>query len=102
MRRLTRLRRLLTLHETRRALVSAVRSGSIRDVARRARSDRAGLLREIRDPSNARAYLRAVARHPATHELAEVGMMALPGRYLRLGWVATRVANRLIRGQRRR
>jgi hypothetical protein len=97
MRRLTRIRRLLTLHETRRAMVSAVRSGAAIDLARRVRSDRAGLLRDVRDPSTARTYLWAVARHPATHELAAVGMMALPSRYLRLGWVAARVATGLVR-----
>lgn len=97
MRRLTGIRRLLTLRETRRTLVSAVRSGAAQDLVRRIRSDRAALLREVRDPSAARAHLWAVARHPATHELASVGMLALPSRYLRLGWAAARVANRLMR-----
>lgn len=97
MRRLTSIRRLLTLHETRRAIVSGVRSGAVADLARRVRSDRAALFREVRDPSTARTRLWAVARHPATHELASVGMMALPSRYLRLGWAAGRVALGLAR-----
>jgi hypothetical protein len=97
MKGLTRFRRLLTLHETRRALVSAARSGVPREVLRRARSDRRGLLREWRDPSTARAAFWAVARHPATHELVDVGMLTLPGRYVRLGWHAARFANGLRR-----
>ena len=99
MKRLARIRRLLTLHETRRAVLSALRSGAARDLARRARSDRRALVRDLRNPANARAYLLAAARHPATHELATVGMMVLPSRYLRLGWAAARVAGRLKRGR---
>jgi hypothetical protein len=95
--RIARILRLATLRETRGALVRGVRSGAFRDLARRARKDRSALLRDLRNPSTARAFVSAAVRHPATRELADVGLTFLPGRYLPLGWVASWAANRILR-----
>jgi hypothetical protein len=95
--RLLRLLRLATLHETRAAIVSGIRSRALRRYARRALSDRPALVRELRNPATARAFVRAAVGHPATRELADAGMLLLPGRYLPVGWAATWVANRILR-----
>jgi hypothetical protein len=95
--RLARIVRLASLRETRRAITGAARSPELRALARRTRTDRRGLLRDLRDPANARAFVRAVVRHPAARELASAGMLVLPGRYLPLGWVAAWAANRVLR-----
>lgn len=87
--------RLATLPETRRLVVAAARSDALRDAARRVRSDRAGLLRDLADPATSAALVRDVIAHPATRELASVGLVMLPGRYLPIGWAASRLYRRI-------
>ncbi len=95
--RFARLIRLATLPETRRAVLAAAHSPALRDIAQRASTDRAGLLRDLRSPAHARGLLRDAVRHPATRELADAGLMFLPIRYLPVGWAASRVARRVLR-----
>lgn len=95
--RLARAVRLGTLPETRSVIVAAAQSAALRDVARRAANDRAALVRDLRNPANARDFVRSAARHPAARELASAGLMFLPGRYLPLGWAASWVARRVLR-----
>lgn len=95
--RLARVVRLATLPETRGVIVAAAQSDALRDVARRAVNDRAALVRDLRNPANARAFVRNAARHPAARELASAGLMFLPGRFLPLGWAATWAAHRVLR-----
>jgi len=83
-----------TLPETRRLIMATARSATLREVARRAVNDRAALMRDLRNPGNARDVVRSAARHPAARELATAGLIFLPGRYLAVGlaaWVARRV-----------
>jgi hypothetical protein len=94
--RLARLARLATLPETRSAIVAAGRSEILRDVARRAVHDRSALIRDLRDPANARDLVRTAARHPAARELASAGLLFLPGRYLPIGWAATWASRRIL------
>ena len=96
MTRLARLLRIATLHQTRKAILEAARSATLRDFARRTATDRAALIEELRDPATARRMVRAIAHHPATRELASAAMLLLPGRYLRLGWVAAWAARRVL------
>lgn len=95
--RLARVVRLLTLPETRGVIVAAARSKTYRDLPRRAVNDRAALVRDLRDPANARELVRSAARHPATRELADAGLNRLPGRYLPLGLAASRATHRILR-----
>jgi hypothetical protein len=95
--RLARAVRLGTLPETRSVIVAAAQSAALRDVARRAANDRAALVRDLRNPANARDFVRSAARHPAARELASAGLMFLPGRYLPLGWAASWAARRALR-----
>jgi hypothetical protein len=95
--RLARIARLATLPETRGVIIAAARSEAVRDITRRARNDRAGLLRDLSNPTNARDLLRNAAQHPATRELASASLMLLPWRYLPLGWAATWAAGRVFR-----
>ncbi len=95
--RLARLGRLLSLPETRGLVMAAGRSETLRDIAQRAVHDRASLVRDLRNPANARHLLRSAARHPAVRELAEVGVMVLPVRFLPLGIAATWATRRLLR-----
>ena len=95
--RLARLVRVVTLPETRGLIVAAAQSDTLRDIGRRAVHDRAALMRDLRNPANARDLVRSVARHPATRELASAGLMFLPARYLPVGWVATWVTHRVLR-----
>jgi hypothetical protein len=92
-----KLARLATLPETRSLIVAVARSETARDIARRARSDRAALVRDLGNPANARDLVRSAATHPATRELATAGLIFLPGRYVPLGWVATWAARKAIR-----
>ena len=94
---LTKVVRLTTLPETRRAIIAAVRTGRARDLAWRASNDRRALLRELRDPTNAFGLLRTAVRHPATRELGTASVMFMPGGYLRFGWVALWAGRRLLR-----
>jgi hypothetical protein len=100
--KLALLARLATLPETRGAVLAASRSETVRDIARRARSDRAGLVRELRDPATARGLIRGAATHPATRELASVGLIFVPGRYVPLGWAAMWAGGRVGRRVYRR
>lgn len=95
--RLARLAHLATLSETRGVIVAAAHSATLRDFARRAVNDRAALVRDLRNPANARALVRGAARHPATLELANAGLMFLPGRYLPLGLAASWATRRVLR-----
>jgi hypothetical protein len=92
----TKLIRLATLPETRRAVVVAARSDALRDVTHRARSDRSGLVRDLARPRQAVGLVRSALLHPATRELANVGYVLLPGRYLAVGWAATRLSRRVL------
>lgn len=93
----TRLIRFVTLPETRHLLAAARRSDEVRRLLRRARSDRSGLARELADPRKTAGLARQAIVHPATLELANVGLAMLPLRYLPVGWVATRLSRRLMR-----
>jgi hypothetical protein len=95
--RFARLARLATMPETRGVIAAAARSDIVRDVARRASNDRAGLARDLTNPANARAIARSAVRHPATAELANAGLMFLPIRYMPIGWAATWAAHRILR-----
>jgi len=95
--RLARIGRILTLPETRGLIMAAGRSETLRDIARRAVHDRAALVRDLRNPANARYLIRSAVRHPAVRELADVGVMVLPVRYLPLGMAATWATRRLLR-----
>jgi hypothetical protein len=94
---LARLCRILTLPATRGVIVAAARSEALRDIGHRAVHDRGALVRDLGNPANARGLVRDAARHPATRELANAGLMFLPIRYLRLGWATTWVAHRVLR-----
>jgi hypothetical protein len=93
----TKLIRFATLPETRHAIVAAASSPVLRDLARRAATDRAELARDLRKPANVRDLLRDTVRHPATRELGGVGFMLLPGRYLPLGLAAGWATRGLLR-----
>ncbi len=95
--RVARVVRLVTLPETRSAIAAAARSETLRDIARRARTDRPALVRDLSNPDNAREIVGNAARHPATRELATAGLMFLPVRYIPLGWVATWAAGKFLR-----
>src|SRR5450756_869325 len=95
--RLGHLVRLVTLPETRGLIAAAARSETLRDIGQRAVHDRGALLRDLRNPANARDLVRSAARHPAVRELASAGLMFLPLRYLPVGWAATWVAHRVVR-----
>lgn len=96
-RRVRRLRALLTLPETRQLIVTTVRTAPWRQLARRAATDRRGLIRDVTDPANARRLARDAISHPATAELANAGVLLLPLRYTPVAWVATWVARRVLR-----
>jgi hypothetical protein len=95
--RIMRLARLATLPETRRAVLAAAHSPALREIAQRASADRAGLIRDLRTPANARELLRGAVRHPATRELANASLMFLPIRYIPLGWAASRAGSSVLR-----
>lgn len=92
----TKLLRLATMPETRHVIVAASRSVALRDLARRARSDRSGLLRDLARPSTTVGLVRDVIGHPATRELANVGYILLPSRYLPAGWAAMWLSRRVL------
>jgi len=83
---ITKLVRLATLPETRRLIGRASASDGLRDVAFRARTDRVGLARDLADPAHAWRRTRLAIAHPATHELARVGLVFVPGPYRPIGW----------------
>jgi hypothetical protein len=85
----TKLLRLATLPETRHVIAAASRSDALRDLVSRTRSDRTGLLRDLAHPATTVRLVREAIVHPATRELANVGYILLPSRYLPAGWVAT-------------
>jgi phytoene/squalene synthetase len=94
--KLDRVVRLATLPETRRLIREVRQSETIRDMAQRARDDRQALLRDLRNPANARDLIRTAARHPAARELASASFMLLPARYLPAGWAATWVTRKIL------
>lgn len=96
-RRLARLGRLVTLPETRRLIIAAAQSPTIRAMAQRVAHDRAGLVRDLRRPVKVRDLLLGGVRHPAARELASAGLLFLPGRYLPLGSATTWAARRILR-----
>ena len=87
-----------TFPETRGLLKAAIVSEELRVLAGRAFHDKRGLTRDAADPRRVVAFALNAARHPATRELADAGMLFLPGRYLALGWLATSAGRRLVRG----
>ena len=91
---ITTLLRLASLPETRSLIGRTATSGSLRDVAQRARTDRVGLLRDLADPAHAVRRTREAIAHPATHELARAGHLFLPGPYRPLGWAAEWLVSR--------
>lgn len=93
----TKLLRLGTLPETRHLIVVASRSVALRDLARRTRSDRAGLLRDLGSPATTMRIVRDAIGHPATRELANVGFILLPSRYLPAGWATIWLSRRVLR-----
>ena len=93
----TKLLRLATLPETRHVIAAASRSDALRDLVSRTRSDRAGLLRDLSHPATTMRLIREAIAHPATRELANVGYILLPGRYLPAGWAATWFLRRALR-----
>lgn len=95
--RLVRLARAATLPQTRALIVAGARSTTARSLARRAVVDRAGLIRELRQPGRSRELIGAAARHPAVRELADVGLVFLPMRYTPLGWVAKWAGGKAVR-----
>ena len=95
--RLARLGRAVTLPETRALIVAAVRSNTIRGLARRAISDRAALLRDLKHLRRPRDLSRSAERHAAARVLANVGFLFLPLRYVPLGWVLQWVTRRALR-----
>lgn len=82
---------------TRAAIVAAAESTTLRDLIDRARNDRAGLVRDLRDPANARHLVRSAARHPASRELLSSGLLFLPARYIPLGWALTKASGKFLR-----
>jgi len=95
--RLARVARLVTLPETRGVILAAAQSQILRDLAWRAVHDRAALVRDLRNPANARDLVRSAARHPASRELVSAGLLFLPGRYLPLGWALSWASRKVLR-----
>jgi hypothetical protein len=95
--RLARLVQVATLPETRRLIVAARRSRTVRGLADRVVHDRAGLVRRATHPGDPRDLIRSAARHPAARELANASLVFLPMRYLPLGWAASWAATRIVR-----
>ena len=93
---MTKLLRLATLPETRHVIIAASRSHALRDLAHRARSDRASLRRDLFRPAATVRLAREAIVHPATRELATVGYILLPTRYLPAGWAATWLLRRAL------
>jgi hypothetical protein len=100
--RLVRLARIATLPETRRLIVATAHSSALRDLGRRAVHDRSALLRDVVNPTNARQFVRDAVLHPAAAELANAGLVFVPGRYLPVGWVASWATRRVLRRYRDR
>ena len=99
--KLSRLAQIGTLPETRGVLQSPVTRARVRITASRIIHDRMQLARDLANPTGVRAFALGAAQHPATRELASVGLMFLPGRYLPIGWAAgwatRRIARRMAR-----
>jgi hypothetical protein len=95
--KLSRIVRLATLPESRGLIIAAARSPTVREIARRARHDRAALARDLRNPANLRELIRSAVRHPAAQELASAGLLFLPWRYLPVGWAGSWAAHKVLR-----
>jgi len=94
--RLLRLARLATLPETRRLIATTVTSPSVRLLGHRALHGRSGL-RAALTRASARRLVEQAVHHPAASELANAGLIFLPGRYVPLGWAAGWAARRVLR-----
>jgi len=81
---------------TRGLIVATVRSDTLRTIARRATEDRKALLADLVTPARVRHVAGSAIRHPAAAELANAGLVLLPGRYMPLGWAATWAARRVL------
>jgi hypothetical protein len=95
--KLARLARAVTLPETRALIVTVTRSTSVRHVVRRALTDRAGLIHDLRQPRQPRELIGAAASHPVIRELTDVGLVLLPMRYTPLAWVARWATRKAVR-----
>ena len=100
--KLGRLAQVGTLPETRAVLLSPATSRRIRAAASRLAHDRLQYARDLANPGDVRAFAQSAIQHPATRELAGVGLMLLPGRYLPIGWAAGWVTRRIARRIARR
>ena len=83
--------------QTRHLVVAAARSKALRDVGRRARTTAPGWPVSCADPAVTVGLIRDAIRHPATRELADVGLLLLPGRYLPVAWAASKLSRRALR-----
>lgn len=86
-----------TFPATRGVVVAVARSGNIRGIAHRAVHDPVALVRGLGNARKAKAMVRATALHPATRELADAGLVFLPGRFLPIGWVTTWAMRQVLR-----
>jgi hypothetical protein len=100
--KLGRLAQIGTLPETRRLLLTPAARRRVRAAGSRIAHDRVQFARDLANPADVRAFVRSAVQHPATRELAGVGLMFMPGRYLPVGWAAgwatRRIARRMARG----
>jgi hypothetical protein len=99
--KLGRLVQIGTLPETRSVLLSRATRRRVRTAASRLAHDRLRYARDLAKPADIGALAKGAVQHPATRELASVGLMFMPGRYLPIGWAAgwasRRIARRLAR-----
>jgi hypothetical protein len=100
--KLSRLAQIGTLPETRSVLLSPVTRARVRATASRIVHDRMQLARDLAHPTGVRSFAQGAVQHPATRELASVGLMFLPGRYLPIGWAAGWATRRIARRMARR
>jgi hypothetical protein len=92
--KLLKITQVIGLPETRHVLASSVRSGLLQQAASRAIHDRRALIRDVQAQATSVRALRDALGHPATRELAEAGLLFVPGRYMTIAWAATRAARR--------
>jgi len=101
--KLGRLAQIGTLPETRRLLLTPAARQRVRLAASRLAHDRIQYARDLANPADIRAFAQSAIQHPATRELAGVGLMFMPGRFLPVGWAAGRasrwIARRIARGR---
>lgn len=95
--KLGRLAQIGTLPETRALLFSPETRRQVRVTAGRLAHDRAELARDLVRSADVRAFAQGAIQHPVTQELAGVGLMFLPVRYLPIGWAAGWATRRVAR-----